>query len=643
MCGIGGVLRFDGCAPGVAGIAAMLEALDHRGPDDRAVHVQPPIGFAHTRLSVIDLSPAGRQPMQLDDLPLWIVYNGETYNHREIRRQLESRGHRFRSSSDTEVILRAYVEWGDACVTRLNGMFAFAIWDSAAQRLFLARDRLGIKPLYYLVDRASRELVFGSEIKTILAYRRHAPEIDAGSLDSFFAFGYIPLFGTPFKGLLKLPPAHTLTASAATTTVETRPYWDLRFSSPDDRRRPTAEELVEALDSSVRRNLVADVPVGAFLSGGIDSSAVVSFMRRSYPGTVKTFSVGFEQASYDERRFARVVARRLDTEHHEVVCTATDFRDLWARTVRHADGLAADISNVPLYMVAQEARRHVPVVLSGDGGDELFAGYAIYQADRLASIYRRAPAVARRILRAATRILPTSTEKMSFDFKLKQFLSGAALGEAARSHFAWRRIFSELELEALLTTDVSVTAREELDDRVANVFRNAPAGSDLQRGLYADIKTFLVDSILAKVDGMTMAHGLEARVPLLDHELVELAARIPDRMKLRGGTGKKIFKTVMRGRLPTEVLERGKSPFQPPLAGWLRSELRQTVCEVLDEVHLKKLGLFKTDYVEALKREHFAGVANHAFKLWALMNFVEWHRRFVESSWRHASTTGDAA
>jgi asparagine synthase (glutamine-hydrolysing) len=640
MCGIGGVVRFDGRSPEPAGVRAMVDALRHRGPDDQGMHVEGPVGLAHTRLSVIDLSAAAHQPMRLDEPPLWIVYNGETYNHRDLRRELEARGHRFRSSSDTEVILRAYVEWGEACVTRLNGMFAFAIWNPVEQRLFLARDRLGIKPLYYLVDPDSRELIFGSEIKTILAYRRHAPALDAAALDAYLAFGFVPLSRTPFTGLSKLPPAHTLTARGGTR--ETRRYWDVDFGAAGDRTRIADAELLQALQDAVSRNLVADVPVGAFLSGGIDSSAVVSFMRRSYPGSVKTFSVGFEQASYDERRFARLVARHLDTEHHEVVCTARDFRDLWARSVWHADGLAADISNVPLYMVAAAARRHVPVVLSGDGGDELFGGYPIYQADRLAAVYRRVPAPVRAVVGALAARLPASTEKLSLDFKLKQFLAGAQLGETARSHFSWRRIFAGPEREQLLTADLSVASRADIDDRLAALFRTAPAGTDLQRGIYADIKTFLVDSILAKVDAMTMAHGLEARVPLLDHELVELAARIPDRLKLRGMNGKRIFKTVMRGKLPAAVVERKKSPFHPPLAGWLRSDLRETVCEVLDEGRLKNLGLLNPSYVETLKGQHFTGAANHAFKLWALMNLVEWYRLFVEGHWQPETASAGA-
>ncbi len=631
MCGIGGVALFDGRSPEIAGVRRMVDALRHRGPDDEGFYVEGPVGLAHTRLSVIDLSAAGRQPMHIQDPDLSIVYNGEIYNYRELRQELEQNGHRFHSSSDTEVVLRAYAAWGGACVKRFNGMFAFAIWDRAAQRLFVARDRLGIKPLYYLAHPDANEVIFGSEVKTILAYQGSAPDLDISALDTFLSLGFIPFSQTPFKGLRKLLPAHTLTAQHG--KMEINRYWDLDFGRADGRRVDAAEEVLGAVEAAVRRHLVSDVPIGAFLSGGIDSSAVVYFMKDAYPGRVKTFSIGFEQASYDERPFARLVARLLGTEHHEIVCTSREFKDLWAKTIWHADGLAVDISNVPLYMVAGLARNHVPVVLSGDGGDELFAGYPIYQADLLASVYRWVPLSLRRIAGGLACALPTSTEKLSLDFKLRQFLSGAELDGTARSHFAWRRIFTESERKLLFGTELPVESLSDSEDRLADLFNTAPAASDLHRAIYADMKTFLVDSILAKVDTMTMAHGLEARVPLLDYELIELAARIPERLKFRWLSGKRIFRKAMHDRLPSQVISRKKSPFHPPLVSWLKSDLRETVRDVLSDANLKKVGLFNSSYVETLKREHFAGIANNAYKLWVLVNFLEWHRLFVEGNW----------
>ncbi len=609
----------------------MVDALRHRGPDDEGFFVEGPVGLAHTRLSVIDLSAAARQPMHIQDPDLSIVYNGEIYNYQELRHELEQKGHRFHSSSDTEVVLRAYAEWGEACVKRLNGMFALAIWDRAAQRLFLARDRLGIKPLYYLTDSDANEVIFGSEIKTILSYRGRAPDLDIPSLDTFLSLGFIPFSQTPFKGLRKLLPAHTLTAQHG--KMEMNRYWDIEFAPANCRKVEAPEEVVGAIEAAVRRHLVSDVPVGAFLSGGIDSSAVVYFMKNAFPAPVKTFSIGFEQASYDERPFAQMVARQLNTEHHEIVCTSKEFKDLWARTVWHADGLAVDISNVPLYMLARLARNHVPVVLSGDGGDELFAGYPIYQADLLASIYRKMPLLFRRIVVTLASALPTSTEKLSLDFKLRQFFSGVEFHGTARSHFAWRRIFTESERNLLFSPDLPHGSRSDSGECLAALFNTAPAASDLHRAIYADIKTFLVDSILAKVDTMTMAHGLEARVPLLDYELVELAARIPEGLKFKWLSGKRIFKKAMHEKLPSQVISRKKSPFHPPLASWLKSDLRETMSDVLSDANLKALALFNPSYVEILKREHFAGVANHAYKLWVLINFLEWHRLFVEGNW----------
>ena len=631
MCGIGGIVLLDGGSPDAAGMQRMVDALRHRGPDDEGFWVQAGLGMAHTRLSVIDLSPAGRQPMHVESPSLSIVYNGEVYNHRELRRTLEEKGHRFRSSSDTEVILRAYAEWGETCVTRLEGMFAFALWDAARRRLFAARDRLGIKPLYYHLDTAAREFLFGSELKALLAYRRGPFGLDMAAVDDYLAFGFIPLSRTPFRGVRKLPAAHTLTLERGSLRLQR--YWDVDFCRDDRPPVEAPEDVAATLEAAVRRHLVADVPVGAFLSGGVDSSAVVALMQESLDAPLATFSVGFEEPSYDERAFAGMVARRFGTDHHEVVCTARDFESLWARTVWYADGLAADISNVPLYMLARDARRHVPVVLSGDGGDEMFGGYPTYRADRLAAVYRRVPRPLRRAVRTLSGALPASTAKLSFDFKLRQFLAGAEFGDAARSHFAWRTIFTALDRTLVLDTGPNGLERSDTEDALARLFHTAPAATVLQRAVYADINSFLVDSILAKVDAMTMAHGLEARVPLLDREVVELAGKIPDRLKTRWGEGKRILKEAVRARLPREVIARAKSSFQPPLAEWLRTDLRATVCDVLSDVRLRALGFLRPSAVGVLTSEHFAGRANHGFKLWLLMNLVEWHRLFVEGHW----------
>jgi asparagine synthase (glutamine-hydrolysing) len=485
------------------------------------------------------------------------------------------------------------------------------------------------------------DLLFGSEVKTILAYRGQPPELDQASLGSYFAFGFVPLSRTPFRGLAKLPPGHVIEARLG--TLATRRYWDVDLAPDEASRVEAPDEILAALENAVRSHLVADVPVGAFLSGGLDSSAVVRLMRDAGAAPVKTFSVGFADRSYDERPFARAIASALGTDHHEVVCTADEFASLWRTTVWHADGLAADISNVPLYLLARRAREEVPVVLSGDGADELFGGYPTYQADRLAAAYRHVPAPFRTMIGLVARSLPTSTGKMSFDYRLKQFLAGAEANDAAHSHFAWRRIFSTIERDSLLDPALrAMTRSDDTEERLATLFRDAPATHDLHRAIYADLKTFLVDSILAKVDAMTMAHGLEARVPFLDHRLVELAARIPERLKVRFMQGKRILRDAMRGRVPSKVIHRTKSPFQPPLAGWLRSDLREMVSDVLSEAAVGRLGFFDVSRVEALKRQHFSGVANHAFKLWNLLNFVEWHRLFVSGAWTEGTSRSDA-
>jgi asparagine synthase (glutamine-hydrolysing) len=624
MCGIAGVWNFDGEPVSADALSRVTNTLAHRGPDSTALHIDGALGLGHRRLTIIDLSDAARQPIPNEDGSIWLTYNGEIYNFRELRRALEGRGHRFRSRTDSEVILHAYEEWGVDCMSRFNGMFAFALWDARRRRLWLARDRLGVKPLYYYDD--GRRFVFGSEIKAILAWPAAEAVMNPAAVRTFFELNHVPAPFTPFERVRALPPAHTLIVDGP--GAEPRPYWDVTFHA-DSPPRPLGDyldEVVALVDDAVASRRLADVPLGAFLSGGIDSSAVVHFLARHAQAPLETFSVRFDEASYDEGRYAALAAGRERTDHHEVVCRPNHVRDLLDTIMWHADNLTADLSMVPMYVLARLARSRVKVVLSGDGGDEVFGGYQTYQADRAAALARRLPPPVHRLLGRLARRLPASGEKMSLHLVANRFLAGAHLPPPL-AHASWRAIFTPDEREALVGGRVPA---EGLDHRAGLVrhFERA-TGSTLERLFYADLKSYLPDSILPKVDTMTMAHGLEAREPLLDYRLVELGARIPVAFKLRGRETKWIFKRAMAPRLPAPIVRRAKAGFQPPMAAWFRGPLRGFVRDVLSRPAVADTGVLDPDTVERIEREHASGARDHAFKLWSLMSFVAWRRQWT--------------
>lgn len=627
MCGISGVVLTRGQVDS-EDVVRMRDALTHRGPDDKGLHVTGRIGFGFRRLSIIDLSPDGAQPMCNEDRTIWLVYNGEIYNYAGLRDELLACGHQFRSKTDSEVIIHAFEEWGEACLDRFNGMFAFALWDENEQKLFAARDRLGVKPFFYYRD--SDKLVFGSELKAILEYPAVDTKADEAALSDYFSSNYIPPPRTPFRNISALPPGYYLSWKDG-QSKETK-YWDVQLQSGNGNHRTEAdviEELLERFAEAVRKRLVADVPLGAFLSGGLDSSAVVYFMRRYVQHELKTFSVRFEDPSYDEGPYAREIAQLLQTDHYEVTCTPNDLVSTFEKTVRHADNLTADLSNVPLYMVSHLAVEHVKVVLSGDGGDEVFLGYPIYQADRWAEHYRRLPLWLHRfIVSPAVRALPASTAKLSFDYKARKFVEGARR-PPAQAHFSWRTIFNEEEKRALFTSEFAAAVSDHFSAEVwEDLFSVCANGSYLESGIYSDYKTFLAGSILPKVDTMSMANSLEARTPFLDYEFVEFMARVPTAMKMRGFKTKYLFKQAMRPLLPSRIVDRKKAGFHTPLPGWFRTELRTWVDELLSPERISATRRINTANVERLKTEHFQGRANHAFKLWGLMNFVVWHDNY---------------
>jgi asparagine synthase (glutamine-hydrolysing) len=622
MCGIAGIVRSDGAPAGVELLRAMTTVLAHRGPDGDGFFCEGPVGLGHRRLAIIDLA-TGDQPMASDDGSSVIIFNGEIYNFRELRRELEGRGATFRTRSDTEVILRAYEAWGVECLSRLRGMFAFAIWDKARRRLFLARDRVGIKPLVYAWD--GRRLLFGSEIKALLEDAAVSRELDWEALRDFLTLHYIPSPRTIFRSIRKLPPASYLVLDLDRAEPEVHRYWDLRFV-PDS--RPTEADWLDGLrwhlTDAVRSHLVSDVPIGAFLSGGVDSSAVVALMAQATEGRVRTFSIGFDEGDFDELAHAREVARRYDTQHFEYVVKANAL-EMLPRLAWQFDEPFADSSALPTYYVSRITREHVTVALSGDGGDENFVGYTRYaRAQRLHERLDTFPAIlARPLLRLAARLLPPGARGQGYLDML-----GAPPVDRYFKLVAYQR--SE-GLRKLL----SAGAREHLEPVVTPaLFRKlaaeGPRADYVSTLQYLDIHSYLPEDILTKVDRTSMAVSLEARVPLLDHVLMEYVATMPAGLKFRDGIGKVILKRAMAADLPSGILSRRKMGFGLPIASWFRREMTDYVRDVLDGRRTRQRGLVDPGAVATLLEEHQTGGRDRSSQIWALLALEEWARRWLD-------------
>jgi asparagine synthase (glutamine-hydrolysing) len=601
----------------------MGESLRHRGPDGEGFHVDgdgnPAVGLVHRRLSIIDLSPRAAQPLPNEDGSVHVLLNGEIYNFLELRRQLEGR-HRFRSRGDTEVVAHLYEERGEAAFPSLDGMFALAVWDAARRRLVLARDPFGKKPLYYWAD--ARRFVFASEIKALLAAGVPA-EMDADNLGEYLAFGYVPTPRTLFRGIRRLPPAAWLGVDEAGLHGP-ESYWRLTVppagtgpAVPADEARARLRELLEA---AVRKRLASDVPLGVLLSGGVDSSLVAALASRFAPGRLRTFTVGFEgHAFYDERAHAERVARHLGTEHHASV-VRPEAGSLVETLLHHHDEPFGDSSALPTYLVAREARRRVTVVLTGDGGDEAFAGYDRFQAALLAD---RMPPLLRRALRRSAGLLPEGSAHHGVLRKLRRFADKAALPAEERI-FAWS---SFLDLPALRLLDGGgVVERDRVLSSYVHALAECGPASGLSRLLYLNLRTYLLDDLLPKVDRMTMAQGLESRSPLLDRALVEYAATLPDAFKRRGARGKVLLKEVAAPLLPPEILARRKHGFGVPLGDWFRGELRPLVQDtLLDRPRLGRR--LRAEAVRQLWDDHLARRADRAHQLWTLLTLELWLRK----------------
>ena len=624
MCGIAGRCNYDPLRPIDRGVLeAMTQTLAHRGPDAAGYHVAPGIGLGHRRLSIIDLA-SGDQPLANETGTVWTIFNGEIYNFAEVRAELVAHGHRFRTNSDTEVIVHGYEQWGERCVERFRGMFAFALWDATARRLMLARDRVGVKPLYYA--ELPGGIVFGSELKALLADpdvpRQWRPE----SLDAYLTLLYVPAPATIYRGISKLEPGHVLIAEKG--RVRTVRYWDLEFTGDGDRAREPdyLEELDALLRESVALRQIADVPLGAFLSGGIDSSAVAAYMVETSATPPVTISVGFDHAAYDELAHARRVAEHLGCEFHPRTVTP-DIVTLLPKLAWHFDEPFADSSAVPTYYVSKAARELVTVALSGDGGDELWAGYSRHRVERWEQQARAALGPTAPVAGLLGRALPLS---------VKGARSLRHLASRPDQAYAIKHAYGMFEPDAkgrLYTADFGAAVRHA--DPFAH-FRDAYARcrsiDPLDRGLYVDVRTYMVDDILTKVDRMSMAVSLEAREPLLDHRLLEFAARVPTSLKLKDGRGKHLLRRVLERKVPRAILERGKHGFEAPIGEWLRGPLAPMAESLLGDGRLRDRGVFDDREVRRLWREHRESRADHRHRLWQLMMLELWFRQFIDQA-----------
>ena len=631
MCGIAG--HVGPVAPAL--LPSMLALLKHRGPDDSGIHEAGDVGLGMTRLAIIDLV-TGRQPMSDATGRYWIVFNGEIYNFRQLRAELMTAGRRFQTRSDTEVILHAYAVHGETCVERLAGMFAFAIWDDAERRLFLARDRLGKKPLYYW--HRDRLFLFASEPKALLCHPAVARSLDWAALHHYLAFGYTPATRSIFDSIQKLPPAHT--ANVVDGRLTQRRYWQLPAAAPlpghGTGQDESAAAVREGLREAVRLRLESDVPLGVFLSGGVDSSAVVASMREVTSGRIATFSVGFGRTAptYDELPYARLVARRFATDHHEEILEP-NMRAILPDMVRAFDEPFGDSSAIPTYVVAQATARHVKVALSGIGGDEAFAGYPRYLGLRVSALHARLPRWLRHASRALAGRLPDSASSRNWADWARRFTAEPDAAPGAR-YVGWTRFFGDAELAALATPALAAHLGPAVDERQQGAFASGRPGDPVDGAFRVDLATYLPDDLLAMADRMSMAHSLEVRAPFCDHRIIEQSLRLSSSAKMPGGRLKGLLKAAFAGVLPREVLAHRKQGFMIPLGDWLRRDLRPTLDDLLAPDCVRARGLFDADAVETLKREHLSGTRTHADRLWTLMMLELWTREYLDERGRFA-------
>ena len=630
MCGIAGFVNLDGATPQADDLSRMIRTLAHRGPDGEDVRICGHAALGHRRLAIIDLSAAAKQPLSNEDGSVWVTFNGEIYNFVELRAELVALGHTFRSRTDSEVIVHAYEEWGLQAVERFNGMFAFGLWDQRQRRLWLVRDRLGVKPLFYA--QLPHRVLFGSEIKAVLADGDVARTLDHTALAYYLALNWMPAPHTLFAAVRQVLPGHYLTIDSDGRLNDVE-YWDLTFHEQATRRaeQDYVDEFDALLRDSVRLRLVSDVPFGSFLSGGLDSSAVSYHMSQLMSSPVKTFSIGFQERSFSELEYAAQVARTIHSEHHERIVDANAAAVL-PTIVWHGEEPTADSSMVNVYYLAQMARERVTMVLSGDGADEILAGYPTYQAYYLHRLYRQVPAIVRRqVLMPLVNALPVSDNKVSWDFKLRRFVRAGDL-DSFDAHATWRMVF-DADARAELLGPVRGTPGVTADaiTLYQSWYAKTNATSALNRLLYVDTRLYLPNDMLVKVDRMAMAHGLEAREPFLDYRLVEFLATVPPHLKLKQFRHKKhLLKRAMAGKLPNAIIRRKKEGFNLPKGRWMKSNLKEFVTDHLAPSRVREIGLFDHRVVERLLSEHFSGKADNSFHIWCLLTLVLWWGQFID-------------
>jgi asparagine synthase (glutamine-hydrolysing) len=627
VCGIAGFVAPDRGDEQL--LRKMCDAITHRGPDEEGFYCRGGIGLGSRRLSIIDLA-GGTQPIYNEDRTVAVVFNGEIYNFQELRADLETRGHKFSTRTDTECIVHLYEDHGGRCVEHLRGMFAFALWDARERRLLLARDRVGKKPLCYRLE--GNNIYFGSELKSLIQDRGFTRRVDPIALHHYLTYQYVPAPHSIYEGVRKLPPAHTLTFEDGRVSLAR--YWRLHYSPKVDISEAEAvEQLRDLVDEATRLRLVSERPIGAFLSGGVDSSFVVASMASQLDQKVKTFSIGFEQEEFDERRYARVVADRLGTDHHELV-VHPDIHDLLPKLAWHYDEPFADSSAIPSFYVSELARRNVVVVLNGDGGDESFAGYERYLWSQRMARYQ-VPAALRPLVR---RVRGKGQAKWRPVHRMRQL---AAMLDAPEASYA-RMIsyFTEDQKSEIYSTEMNLlTSGNNSYDILFDAFAESDAEDLLDRTLDADVQTYLPGDLLVKMDIATMAHSLEARSPFLDHRVMEFAASLPAAMKLSDGKTKRILKLASRGVLPDEIIDRPKKGFAVPLGAWLRGELKDLSHDLLTDTTAQQRGYFNISAVRQLLKEHQEGL-DHSPRLYALLQLEMWHRLFLDE---HAYAAPSAA
>ncbi len=629
MCGIAGWANLENKTSAHSAEAVlhrMCERMKHRGPDSEGLWLENEVALGMRRLSIIDLH-TGEQPVYSEDKSIVVVMNGELYNFREVRADLEKRGHQFETQTDTEILPHLYEEYGDAMLEHINGMFAFALWDKNRKKLLIARDRFGEKPLYYGVF--DGKLIFASEPKVLLANPAVKAEINLDALRSYLSFDYVPAPHSIYKNIHKLPAAHLLILENG--EVKTRRYWNVLFKRNGN--IPTiekaAEELRELLADAVRMRMVSDVPLGILLSGGVDSSTVAAFATQFSSEKVKTFSIGFEEDSFDESKFARQVAAHLSTEHYEEKLSVGKAADLISEIGTWLDEPLSDGSLIPTFLLSRFVRKHVTVALGGDGGDEIFAGYPMYFAHKVAGVYGKIPSVLRNnLIEPIVKNLPVSSKNLSFDYKAKRFVA-ASKHDSVTRHHSFFGSFSIDQQRHLLSRDILAQTSDDIYKDAKELLKITDAPTEIERMQFLDLNFYMAEDILTKVDRASMAVSLEVRAPFLDPRIAQFAARLPLEYKLKGSRGKYVLKRAMKDLLPKNILHRPKKGFGIPIAEWLKTRLNPLMHDLLDSNRLKNQGLFDAAFVQKLIKEHETNAASHHKQLWTLLVFQLWFDNFL--------------